>query len=78
MSQGTPRSVNRGHLTPVFSGQVTSALTPPPVRVPWAALRPQVPLFGIGHPADPDRRQAKHLEMLAELAARPVLIDRRI
>ncbi len=27
MSQGTPRSVNRGHLTSVFSGQVTSALT---------------------------------------------------
>jgi hypothetical protein len=29
MSQGTPRSVNRGHLTSVFSGQVTSALTTP-------------------------------------------------
>lgn len=27
MSQGTRGSVNRGHLTPVFSGQVTSALT---------------------------------------------------
>jgi hypothetical protein len=28
MSQGTPRSVNRGHLTSVFSGQHASVLTP--------------------------------------------------
>jgi hypothetical protein len=27
MSQGTPRSVNRGHLTSVFSGQPPSVLT---------------------------------------------------
>ena len=40
MSQRTRVSVNRGHLTSVFSGQLSSALTPPgAIRITAATLR---------------------------------------